>query len=123
MTHGLLEQTDYVIEALSRSKNERHAQEREATLILMHYARHAATFGPTELPDLQPGEQRLSFDEFKDLSTFIKSGEFNRLLDTNDLVTQLGPDLKWYVDVIAKRDEDSGSVMPTLAGSDGHCAA
>jgi hypothetical protein len=104
MTQGLLEQTDYVIEALSRSKNERHAKEREYALILMHYARHAATFGPTELPELQPGEQRLTFDEFKDLSTFIKSGEFNRLLDTNDLVTQLGQDFKWYVDVVVKRE-------------------
>jgi hypothetical protein len=107
MPSELLKQTDYVIEALSRSKNERHAQEREAALTLMHYARHAATFGPTELSELQPGERRLQFDEFKDLSTFIKSGLFSRLLDTNDLVTRLGFDLKWYVDVVVK-SEDRG---------------
>jgi hypothetical protein len=114
MTGALLEQVDFVIEALSGSTNQKHAKERQETLTGLEVAREIATFGPTELPELQPGERRLTFNEFKDLSTFIKSDECDRLLDTYDLRTSLGLDRKFYVDVILK-SEDSGFV-PTLSG-------
>jgi hypothetical protein len=104
MTEALLENVNFVIEALYRSHNPEHAQERQSVLTGLEVAREIAKFGPTELPELQPGEQRLTFDEFKDLSAFIKSGEFNRLLDDHNLVTQLGLDGKFYVDVIAKSE-------------------
>jgi hypothetical protein len=100
----LLEHVDFVIEALSTSTNQENVKERQDVVMGLQVARDIAVFGPTELPELQPGEQRLTFDEFKDLSTFIKSGEFGRLLDAHDLRTSLGLDMKFYVDVIAKSE-------------------
>jgi hypothetical protein len=104
MTQGLLDQVDFVIDALSTSTNPDNIKECRDAVMGLQIAREVAVFGATELPELQPGERRLTFNQFKDLSAFIKTGEFTRLLDTNDLRTQLGLDGKFYVDVVAKSD-------------------
>jgi len=75
----------------------------------------AVKAGPQKLEPLQPGERRLvlSREDFRD---FIRFGDFNRLLDTNDLVTQM----------IDESDESGGMFAVTVvakASADASTAA
>jgi hypothetical protein len=98
-----LEQAEYVIEELSKSTNEKHAQERRETLTALRVAREVAEFGPCELLELQEGESRLRFT-WPELMAFMKTPEYLRLLDTNDLVTMLGDDgLGYALDIVARQ--------------------
>jgi hypothetical protein len=60
-------------------------------------------FRCTLLPDLKYGETRrvVTNDEFRQ---FIRSAEYDRLLDEHDIVTRLTLDGRWAIDVVAKEE-------------------
>jgi hypothetical protein len=68
---------------------------------ILRTAKEHVEFGSCELPELQEGERRLRFT-WDELMAFMGTSEYSELLDTNDLVTMLGNDGLFAIDVIAK---------------------
>lgn len=48
-----------------------------------------AKLGPTELPELPDGGTRKFFDRRSDLLDFVRSGDYERALDGNSIVTRI----------------------------------
>ena len=59
---AILDQVDFVIDALSKSTNPRHAEERADTLTQLRATREIAVLTPNPEPrELEPGEIRMRF--------------------------------------------------------------
>jgi hypothetical protein len=123
-----LEQIDYFIGELSKSTNERHAQERHEILTRLQVMRDIAVLTPSELAPLPPDSRRIVFKTKTEMMIDFRTNaaKWEEIYDTHGTRLQMSPDGRLVLDIIPYSviDRETGEfVQSEPSGSEsGSCA-